>query len=155
MFYNKSILVGRLTKDPESNFTQSGKQVVKFTLVVNRPFINKQTNQRDCDFIPITVWGKQAEACANYLSKGRLVLVDGRIQVSKYTDQQGQNRIFTEVVANAVRFLEKKDNGNNYGTKQPAEQPGETNSFNGFDNFPSDDFPSFDDFGGFDDNPPF
>lgn len=143
MFLNRSILIGRLTKDPETRFTQSGKQVTRFTLAVDRPFTNQETGQRETDFIPIAVWGKQAEFCANYLSKGRLVALEGRIQVRSYVDPStGENRTFTEVVADAVRFLDKK-NGN-----QPEagdELPGEA----------GDNFPPVDDFNFDDEAPPF
>ena len=72
---NKAILIGRLTADPELRYTQSGTAVANFRLAVDRPFTN-QAGEREADFIPIVVWDKQAETCANYLSKGRLVAVE-------------------------------------------------------------------------------
>lgn len=97
---NIAILVGRLTRDPELKFLQSGKEVCKFTLAVDKPFGDKEA-----DFIPITVWGKIAESCANHLSKGRLVAVAGRLQIRSY-EKDGQNRRIAEVVASEVKFLD-------------------------------------------------
>ncbi|NMB12366.1 MAG: single-stranded DNA-binding protein [Firmicutes bacterium] len=102
---NRVILIGRLTADPELRYTQSGTAVTNFRLAVDRPFTN-QSGEREADFIPIVVWDKQAENCANYLNKGRLVAVDGRIQVRSYDAQDGTRRWVTEVVAQDVRFLD-------------------------------------------------
>lgn len=103
---NRVILIGRLTRDPELRYIPSGVPVASFTLAVDRPFTNKE-GERETDFIPIVVWRKQAENCANYLAKGSLVAVDGRMQVRSY-DQDGQRRYITEVVADSVRFLERR-----------------------------------------------
>ncbi len=80
--------------------------MASFTLAVDRPFLNKE-GEREADFIPIVVWRKQAENCANYLGKGSLVAVDGRMQVRTY-EQDGQRRYITEVIADSVRFLDRK-----------------------------------------------
>ena len=105
---NKVILVGRLTKDPELRYTPAnGVAVATFTLAVNRPFANQQ-GQREADFIPVVVWRKQAENCANYLNKGSMAAVEGRIQVRSYEDREGQRRWVTEVVADNVQFLSRK-----------------------------------------------
>lgn len=106
---NKVILIGRLTKDPELRYTPSGTAVTKFTLAVNR-FRNKQ-GERDADFIDIVVWQRQAEVVANYLGKGRLVAVEGRLQIRSYDDSQGIRRKAAEVVANSVRFLDRARDG--------------------------------------------
>ena len=95
-------MIGRLTRDPELKFLQSGKAVCKFTLAVDKPFGDKEA-----DFIPITVWGKTAEACGNNLNKGRLVAVSGRLQIRTY-EKDGQKRYITEVVAGEVKFLDFK-----------------------------------------------
>jgi len=105
---NIVVLIGRLTADPELRYTQAGNAVATFNLAVDRPFKNAQ-GESETDFIPIVVWGKSAEACANHLAKGRLCAVAGRIQVRSWEDQQGQRRYRTEVVANNVRFLEWGD----------------------------------------------
>lgn len=115
---NKVILIGRLTKDPELRYTPSGVAVATFNLAVDRPFLNQQ-GEKEVDFIPIVVWRKQAENCANYIGKGRLVAIEGRIQVRTYEDK-GQKRWATEVVAENVRFLDYKkgqqsDLGNKFG----------------------------------------
>jgi single-strand DNA-binding protein len=110
MYYNKCTFVGRLTRDPEMRFTSSGVAVANFNLAVDRPFTNGK-GERDTDFIPITVWRKLAETCANNLGKGRLVLVEGMLQVSSYTDKEGTKRRTFSIIADKVRFLDwgKKD----------------------------------------------
>ncbi|MGI6587973.1 MAG: single-stranded DNA-binding protein [Peptococcia bacterium] len=109
---NRAILIGRLTKDPELRYTPNGVAVASFTLAVNRSFLNQQ-GEREADFIPIVVWRKQAENCANYIGKGSLVAVEGRIQVRTYDAKDGQRRWVTEVIADNVRFLDKRENNNN------------------------------------------
>jgi len=104
---NRIVLIGRLTKDPELRYTPNGKAVAGFTLAVDRPFKNQQ-GERETDFINIVVWGSQAENCANYLSKGKLAAVDGRLQIRTFDGQDGQRRWVTEVVADNVRFLSPK-----------------------------------------------
>lgn len=103
---NKVILIGRLTRDPELRYTQSGAPVAGFSLAVDRQFTNRQ-GERETDFINIVVWQKLAETCANHLSKGRLVAVDGRLQIRSYDDNQGIRRTIAEVVANEVKFLDR------------------------------------------------
>lgn len=103
---NRVILIGRLTHDPELRYTPGqGVAVATFSLAVDRPFTNQQ-GQRDTDFINIVTWRKLAETCANYLNKGRLVAVEGRLQVRSYDDSQGIRRKASEVVADNVRFLD-------------------------------------------------
>ncbi len=108
---NKAILVGRLTKDPDVRYRQSGKCVAGFNLAVDRSFGEK----KEADFIPIVVWGKVAEVCGNNLVKGQKVLVDGRLQVRNYEDKTGSKRYVTEVIAQTVEFLSYKDD------KKPVE----------------------------------
>jgi single-strand DNA-binding protein len=111
---NRTILVGRLTKDPELKYTSSGVPVANFTLAVNRPF-SSQSGEKEVDFINIQVWRKPAENVANFLSKGSLAGVDGRIQTRNYEGQDGKRVYITEVVADSVQFLEPKKDGNNGG----------------------------------------
>ncbi len=99
---NVVVLIGRLARDPELRFTGSGKAVATFSIAVNRPF--SKTNE--ADFFNVVVWGKAAENCANYLAKGRLVGVEGRLQSRSYETQAGDKRYVTEVVAGRVEFLE-------------------------------------------------
>ncbi|EGW40675.1 single-stranded DNA-binding protein [Desulfosporosinus sp. OT] len=121
---NRVVLVGRLTKDPELRYTPNGIAISNFTLAVDRKFKNAQ-GQRETDFIPCVVYRQLAELCANYLAKGKLASVDGRIQIRTYNDKDGQKRWVTEVVAEDVHFLSPKDgqtgapahtsNGTHYG----------------------------------------
>jgi single-strand DNA-binding protein len=101
---NTVILIGRLTRDPELRYTNSGHAVANFTLAVDRPF----SKNKETDFIPIIVWQKQAENCAEYLLKGSQVAVEGRLQVRGYEDKQGNKRSATEVVASSVQFLDTR-----------------------------------------------
>ncbi|EJR28893.1 single-stranded DNA-binding protein [Bacillus mycoides] len=107
---NRTILVGRLTKDPDLRYTPNGVAVATFTLAVNRPFMNQ--GQRESDFISVVIWRKQAENVANYLRKGSLAGVDGRIQTRNYEGQDGKRVYVTEVLAESVQFLEPKNKNN-------------------------------------------
>mgnify|MGYP002712071147 FL=1 len=119
---NRAVLVGRLTKDPEFRTTQSGIDVATFTLAVNRNFTNAQ-GEREADFINIIVFRKQAHNVSNYLSKGKLAGVDGRIQSRSYENQEGRRIFVTEVVADSVQFLEPKNsNGGQQDTYQQQMQ---------------------------------
>lgn len=105
---NRIILLGRLVKDPDVKVTTSGKTVCTFTLAVDRPFSGKD-GKREADFINIQTWNKTAETVGNYVSKGQRLLVEGRLQIRKYQDKQGQNRTVSEVVADRVEFIERKE----------------------------------------------
>lgn len=119
---NRVVLVGRLTKDPELKYTPSGIAMARFTLAVNRTF--KSEGQPDADFINIIVWRKQAENTANFLKKGSLAGVEGRIQTGSYEGQDGKRVYTTDVVADSVQFLEPRNsNGGNTGN-QPSPQNG-------------------------------
>lgn len=107
---NRVVLVGRLTRDPEMRYTQSGIAVARFTLACDRPF-GGQDGKKETDFIDCTVWRKQAENVAQYLKKGNMAGVDGRLQISSYEGQDGTKRQRAEVVADSVRFLEPKGSG--------------------------------------------
>lgn len=102
---NRVILIGRLTRDPELRYTPAGVAVTQFTLAVDRPFTNQQ-QQREADFINVVTWRQLAETCANYLRKGRLTAVEGRIQTRNYDNNEGKKVYVTEVIADNVRFLE-------------------------------------------------
>ncbi|WP_462410054.1 single-stranded DNA-binding protein [Neobacillus sp. Marseille-QA0830] len=104
---NRVVLVGRLTKDPELKYTPNGVAVATFTLAVNRQFPN-QNGEREADFLNCVVWRKAAENVANFLKKGSLAGVDGRIQVRTY-EQEGRRQYFTEIVADSVQFLEPRN----------------------------------------------
>ncbi|WP_374187460.1 single-stranded DNA-binding protein [Priestia aryabhattai] len=104
---NRTVLVGRLTADPTLKYTPSGAAVTTFTLAVNRTFTNQQ-GEREADFINCVVWRKAAENVANFLKKGSLAGVDGRLQSRSYEGQDGKRVYVTEVVAESVQFLESK-----------------------------------------------
>ena len=109
---NRIILMGRLVRDPEVRVTPSEKTVCSFTLAVDRPFANKD-GQREADFINIVVWGKTAELCGNSLSKGQRLLTEGRLQIRNYVAKDGNKRYVTEVIADRVEFIERKNSGAN------------------------------------------
>ena len=114
---NKIILIGRLTRDPELRYTPNGTAVCNFSLAVERNFTNRD-GEREVDFIDIVVWRRQAENCANHLAKGRLVAVEGRLQIRSYENSEGQKRRATEVVANNVQFLDWGNDNNNRSRNQ-------------------------------------
>jgi single-strand DNA-binding protein len=105
--YNRTILIGRLTADPELRYTASGVPVASFRLAVDRQMKN-QAGEKETDFINIVLWRQQAEFAANYLNKGRLVLVDGRLQIRQWTTQDGQRRSTAEVVGFAIQALDRR-----------------------------------------------
>ena len=107
---NRIILIGRLVRDVELRYTRNGLPVGRFTLAVDRPFTT-QDGERETDFIDIVVWRKQAENCAQFLGKGRLVAVEGRLQIRSYDDQNGIRRKAAEVVADQVHFLDRARDG--------------------------------------------
>lgn len=115
---NRVVLVGRLTKDPDLRYTANGVAVASFTLAVNRNFSNQQ-GERETDFINCVVWRKPAENCANYLKKGSLAGIDGRIQTRNYEGQDGKRVFVTEVLAESVQFLDTK-NRNEESPSQPS-----------------------------------
>ncbi|MEK4168395.1 single-stranded DNA-binding protein [Staphylococcus sp. FSL W8-1268] len=124
---NRVILVGRLTKDPEYRQTPNGVSVATFTLAVNRPFTNSQ-GEREADFINVVVFRRQAENVNNYLSKGSLAGVDGRIQSRSYENQEGRRVFVTEVVADNVQFMDSK--GSNQQNNQSQQQRGQASAGN-------------------------
>ena len=111
---NRIVIIGRLTRDPELKATSNGTPVATFTVAVDRNFTNAR-NEKETDFIPVVVWRAQAESCGRYLSKGKMVAVDGRLQIRTY-EKDGSKRTVAEVVADNVRFLSPKENtsDNNY-----------------------------------------
>lgn len=124
---NRVVLVGRLTKDPEFRTTPSGVEVSTFTLAVNRTFTNAQ-GEREADFINVVVFRKQAKNVNDYLSKGSLAGVDGRVQSRNYENNEGRRVFVTEVVADSVQFLDTK--GNNQQNNQPQKQQEQTTTKN-------------------------
>lgn len=116
--FNKVLLMGNLTRDPELRYTANGTAVTGFGLAVNRKFKQGDEWRDDVCFVDITVWGKQGENCAEYLSKGRPVFIDGYLKFSSW-ESDGQKRNKIEVVANTVQFLGGR--GETQGGGQSAE----------------------------------
>lgn len=109
--YNKVLLMGNLTRDPELRFTASGAAVASFGLAVNRKYKSGDEWKEDVCFVDITVWGRTAENCTEYLNKGSGVFVEGRLNFQSWEAQDGQKRNKLEVVANVVQFLGKSGSG--------------------------------------------
>ena len=107
---NKAILIGNLTKDPETMTTSSGITKCNFTVACQRRFANAQ-GVREADFIPVVCWRQTAELCARYLSKGRKVAVEGSIQTRSYDAQDGTKRYVTEIIADNVEFVGPREDG--------------------------------------------
>ena len=121
--------MGRLTKDPEVRYTQTGKVVTQFTLAVDRPFKDAD-GKKETDFIPVVVWGKAAELVGNSCQKGHRLLVDGRLQIRSYEAKDSSKRWVTEIIANGVEFVERKaDKGSTSGDKNEFEQFGQAVPF--------------------------
>ena len=138
---NKVILIGRLTKDPELRYTPgNGTAVTTLTLAIDN--YNSKTGEKSADFIPVVIWGKQAESTANYMSKGGQVAISGRIQTRSYDAKDGTKRYVTEVVADqfgGVQFLGSKgsnSSSNSFGASNEYSAP--ANDIFGGGNFEED-----------------
>ena len=110
---NRVQLIGRLGKDPESRSTTTGRKVASFSLAVNRRWKSGGESKEATDWFNVDAWGKVGELGQQYLKKGSLVYVEGRLQTDKYEDKSGETRYFTRVVADTLQFLDRK----------PAEEP--------------------------------
>lgn len=130
---NKIFLLGRLTKDPDVKVTTTQKTVCTFTLAVDRPFVRKD-GKKEADFIPIQTWNKTAEVCGNYLGKGQRLLVEGRLQIRSYDGKDGNRHYMTEVIADRVEFIERKESGNT--STGAASKPAQAKQ--GFESFGQD-----------------
>jgi len=106
--YNKVILIGNLTKDPEVRYTPSGTPVANFRLAINHKYKQGEDLKEDVCYIDVVVFGKQAENCGQFLNKGQSVIVDGRLQERRWETEDGQKRNKHEVVAQTVRFMPKR-----------------------------------------------
>src|SRR5690242_15340237 len=104
---NRIVLIGRLTKDPESKYTPNGIAVAQFRIAVDRPTKNPETGEKETDFIDVVAWRRTAEFVTQYLTKGRLVAVEGRLQIRSWVAQDGSKRYNTEVVADNVQGLDR------------------------------------------------
>ena len=122
---NKAILVGRLGRDPEIRYTQSGMAVANFTVATNEKWKDKNSGemQERTEWHRIVAWGKLAEICGEYLSKGRQVYIEGRLQTRDWEDKDGNKRQTTEIVANEMKMLEPKDSAGGYKPAAPTGVP--------------------------------
>ncbi len=164
---NNVVLVGRLTRDPELRYIPSGTAVTRFSLAVDKQLSREkkqefeQKGQPTADFINIVVWGRQAENCANYLAKGRLVAIQGRIDTGRYQDKDGKMVYTTDVVAEQVEFLEWGDSNNSSNQMRQNQYSNDTFAGGNFNQGPSQqdnssDSPGLDGFDDItDDNIPF
>ena len=121
---NKIILMGRLTRDPELRHTQTGTAVASFSLAVDRDFKDKSTGERTTDFIDVVAWRATAEFVSRYFTKGRMAVVEGRLQMRDWTDKDGNKRTTAEVVADNVYFGDFKRDGEGGGYSAGYSQGG-------------------------------
>lgn len=136
---NRVMLIGRLTAKPELRYTASNVPFTRFSLAVNRTFSNGN-GERETDFLNIIVWRKQAENVCNYLNKGSLVSIEGRIQTGSYDDKDGNKRYTTDIVVDSVQFLESKGQSNGSSNVTPYDyQDAPSNDVN-VENDPFADF---------------
>lgn len=112
---NKIFIMGRLTRDPELRRTQTGTPVASFSLAVDRDFKDKSTGERATDFIDVVAWRQTAEFVSRYFSKGRMAVVEGRLQIRDWTDKEGNKRRSAEVVADQIYFGDSKREGDSGG----------------------------------------
>ena len=117
--FNKVILMGNLTRDPEIRYNPNGTAVANFSLALSRKYKQGDEYKEEVSYIDIVVFGKQAENCGQYLAKGRGALVEGRLQQRRWETDDGQKRSKVEVVANSVQFMPKRQAG---GSESEAEE---------------------------------
>lgn len=108
---NTITIMGRFTRNPELRKTGSGLSVVSFTLAVDRDFANKETGERECDFIDCTAWRNTADFVSKYFSKGRMAVAHGRLQIRNWTDKEGNNRRSAEILVDNIYFGDSKPDG--------------------------------------------
>ena len=118
---NRIILMGRLTRDPELRRTQGGTAVANFSLAVDRDFKDKQTGEKTTDFIDIVAWRSSAEFVSRYFAKGRMAVVEGRLQLRDWTDRDGNKRRTAEVLAEHVYFGDSKPKAQEGDAGRPPE----------------------------------
>ena len=126
---NHIVLMGRLVRDPELRRTQAGIPVATFTLAVDHDIPNRETGERGVDFIDVVVWRQTAEFVTKYFAKGRMAVVSGRLQIRKWTDNQGNKRYNAEVVADNVYFGDSKRDSDNSGSYNGSSYAGGNNSY--------------------------
>ena len=122
---NRIVIMGRLVRDPELRTTQSGVSVTSFTLAVDRDFKNRDSGDKNTDFIDVVAWRQTAEFVCKYFGKGRMAVAEGRLQIRDWKDRDGNNRRSAEVVADNVYFGDSKrdSGGSDYGSPPPYGTP--------------------------------
>ena len=120
---NHIVIMGRLARDPELRHTQSGTPVASFTLAVDRDFKDKNTGERQTDWIDVVAWRGTGEFVSRYFSKGRMAVVEGRLQIRDWTDKEGNKRRSAEVVAESVYFGDSKWDGDTANTSNARQAP--------------------------------
>lgn len=120
---NKIFIMGRMTRDPELRRTQTGTAVASFTLAVDRDFKDKATGERTTDFIDVVAWRQTGEFVSQYFTKGRMAVVEGRLQIREWTDKDGNKRRSAEVVADQVYFGDAKRDGDGANSSQAYGAP--------------------------------
>lgn len=143
MSLNKAMIIGNLGSDPELRYTQSGQPVANFNIATNERWTDKSGAQQErTEWHKVVVWGKQAENCDKYLSKGRQVFVEGRIQTRDWEDRDGNKRYTTEIVAQTVQFLSGGSGGGGGNYSGPPSQDSGPSAEENFDqSFNDDDIP--------------
>lgn len=121
---NHITVMGRLTRDPELRRTGSGTPVTNFTVACDRDFADKQSGEKEVDFIDVVAWRNTAEFVEKYFSKGRMAVVSGRLQIRNYTDKDGSKRRAAEIVADNVYFGDSKNSNNSIGFDAPVTATG-------------------------------
>jgi len=130
--FNKVILIGNLTRDPELRYTPQGTSVCNFGIAVNRKYKQGEEMKEEVTFINIVVFGKQADTCGQYLNKGSSVLIEGRLQERRWETEDGQKRSKHEVVAQNIRFMSKKQGASDYSGGEMGHPPDETTDIEPF-----------------------
>ena len=121
--FNKVFLLGRLARDPEIRYTQNGSAIANMTVATDESFTGSDGNKVErTEWHRVTVFGKAAENCGNYLGKGSLVHVEGSLQTRKWQDQNGQDRYTTEIKAQRVQFLDRREGGKDGGQQRQGRQ---------------------------------
>lgn len=121
---NHIVIMGRLARNPELRHTQTGTSVASFTLAVDRDFKDKNTGERATDWIDVVAWRQTGEFVSRYFSKGRMAVVEGRLQIRDWTDKEGNKRRTAEVVADNVYFGDSKRDGDSANTSASYQEPG-------------------------------
>jgi single-strand DNA-binding protein len=127
---NRIVIMGRLTRDPELRRTQTGTAVTSFSVAVDRDFRNRESGEKGTDFIDVVAWRQTAEFFCQYFAKGRMVVVEGRLQIREWKDKEGNNRRSAEIVADNIYFGDSKRSENSGGGDYPPAYGVPASSFN-------------------------